>query len=58
MIAALVTADLPAGAWSSELVQSFFHGERVAYLVLAAIVAVTATYGSLRLTDSRATEEH
>ncbi len=39
MIAALVTTDLPAGVWSSDLVQSFFHGERTTYLVLAAIVA-------------------
>ena len=30
---------LPAGAWSSALVQSFFHGERSPYAVLAVVVA-------------------
>ena len=58
MLAALVTADLPAGTWSAALVRSFFHGEQVTYLVLAALVGVVATYGSLSLTDSRATDEH
>ena len=57
MIAALVTTDLPAGVWSSGLVQSFFAGERAAFLVLAVVVAVVATYGSLRLSDSRVVEE-
>ena len=47
-----------AGVWSTELVQSFFHGERVTFLVLAAIVGLVATFGSLSLTDSRSTEEH
>ncbi len=58
MIAALVTSDLPVGVWSSTLVQSFFHGEQITYLVLAAIVGLVATYGSLSLTDSHATDEH
>lgn len=58
MIAALVTTALPPGAWSSDLVHSLFHGERVTYLVLAAIVGLVATFGSLSLTDSHATEEH
>ena len=58
MIAALVTTSLPPGIWSAELVQSLFHGERVTFLVLAAIVGLVATFGSLSLTDSRSTEEH
>nr|AIA16455.1 Major Facilitator Superfamily [uncultured bacterium] len=58
MIAALVTTGLPPGIWSTELVQSLFHGERVTFLVLAAIVGLVATFGSLSLTDSRSTEEH
>jgi hypothetical protein len=58
MIAALVTAHLPAGAWSSQLAQSLFHGERLTFLLLAAIVGVVATYGSLSLTDSHSTDEH
>ena len=35
MIAVLVTTQLPAGTWSSDLVASFFHGERITYAVLA-----------------------
>ena len=31
LIAALVTTQLPAGTWSSDLVESFFHGERITY---------------------------
>jgi EmrB/QacA subfamily drug resistance transporter len=58
MIAALVTTTLPSGVWSPDLVQSLFHGERVTFLVLAAIVGLVATFGSLSLTDSRSTEEH
>jgi uncharacterized membrane protein YraQ (UPF0718 family) len=58
LIAALVTTQLPAGTWSSALVASFFHGERITYAVLALIVGVIAVGGALTLTDSRATEEH
>jgi EmrB/QacA subfamily drug resistance transporter len=58
MIAALVTRSLPAGLWGDELVASFFHGERITYIVLAAIVGVVATYGSMNLSDSHATDEH
>jgi MFS family permease len=58
LIAALVTVSLPAGVWGHELVESFFHGEAVAFAVLAAFVLVLAGWGSLTLTDSRATEEH
>ena len=35
LIAALVTVSLPDGRWSSHLVASFFHGERVTYAALA-----------------------
>ena len=57
LIAALVTSTLPAGAWSSDLVASFFHGERVTYAVLAVIVGVVAGWGALTLTDSRSVDE-
>ena len=57
MIAALVTTQLPAGTWSTDLVASFFHGERITYGVLAVIVGLIAGFGALTLTDSRATEE-
>lgn len=57
LIAALVTTQLPAGTWSSALVASFFHGERITYAVLAVVVGLVAAGGALTLTDSRATEE-
>ncbi|MEW2520010.1 MFS transporter [Actinacidiphila alni] len=57
MIAALVTAKLPAGTWSDGLVASFFHGERVTYAVLAVVVGLIAAGGALTLTDSHSTEE-
>ncbi len=58
LIAVLVTAILPAGTWTNELVQSFFHGERVVFSVLAVVVGAVAALGSLSLTDSHETEEH
>lgn len=58
LIAALVTTQLPDGVWSSALVQSFFHGERLTYAVLAAVVGLIATAGALSLTDSHRTDEH
>ncbi|MBV9952035.1 MAG: MFS transporter [Acidimicrobiia bacterium] len=58
LIAALVTARLPAGTWSDALTASFFHGERIIYAVMAVIVGVLATTGALTLTDSRSTDEH
>ncbi|MET9566889.1 MFS transporter [Streptomyces tauricus] len=57
MIAALVTTRLPAGVWSSSLVHSFFHGERITYAVLAVIVGLVAAGGAASLTDSRSAEE-
>ncbi|MFS0884451.1 MFS transporter [Aeromicrobium sp. 179-A 4D2 NHS] len=57
LIAALVTATLPSGVWSSALVASFFAGERITYAVLAVLVGVISGWGALTLTDSRVTEE-
>jgi hypothetical protein len=57
LIAALVTTQLPAGTWSSELVASFFHGERITYGVLAALVGVVSAAGALTLSDSHVTDE-
>jgi MFS family permease len=56
-IAALVTTQLPAGSWSSDLVTTFFHGERVTYALLAVVVGLVTVAGARTLTDSRATEE-
>ena len=58
LIAALVTSVLPQGVWGPELVASYFHGERVAFGILAVVVGVVVAYGSLQLTDSHETEEH
>ena len=58
MIAVLVTTVLPGGGWSSELVSSYFRGERIAFLTLAVVVGVAAGWGALTLTDSHATDEH
>lgn len=57
LLATLVVQVLPAGTWSAELVQSFFDGERVVFLVLAVLAGGIAAYGASTLTDSRATEE-
>lgn len=57
LIAALVTTTLPGGTWSPELVHAYFAGERIIYLAVAVLVGVIATFGSLSLTDSHATEE-
>ncbi|MET3961508.1 EmrB/QacA subfamily drug resistance transporter [Marmoricola sp. OAE513] len=57
MIAALVTTSLPAGTWSSALVRSFFHGERITYAVLAVVVGLVAGLGALTLTNSHSVEE-
>ena len=56
-IAALVAVSLPTGVWSSAFVDTFFHGERVAYTVIAVIVALVAGGGALALTNSHNTEE-
>ena len=58
LIATLVTVSLPDGKWSSHLVASFFHGERITFAVLAVVVGLVAGWGALTLTDSRSTEEH
>lgn len=57
LIAVLVTTRLPAGAWSADLVASFFHGERLTYAVLAVVVGLVAGLGAATLTDSRSVEE-
>ncbi|MFJ4435670.1 MFS transporter [Streptomyces sp. NPDC088923] len=57
LIATLVTTRLPSGVWSGDLVRSFFHGERITYAVLAAIVGLIAAGGALTLTDSHSVEE-
>jgi MFS family permease len=57
LIATLATTALPAGTWSTELVASFFHAERVTFAALAVVVGLIAGWGALTLTDSRSTEK-
>jgi hypothetical protein len=57
LIAALVTTQLPAGVWSSALVASFFHGERITYAVLAVVVGLVAAGGAFTLTSSHSVED-
>lgn len=58
LLAVLVTTKLPAGVWSSDLVASFFRGERITYAILAVVVGLVAAGGALTLTDSHTVEEH
>ncbi|MFD7736146.1 MFS transporter, partial [Kitasatospora phosalacinea] len=58
LIATLVTTQLPNGTWNNTLTTSFFHGERITYTILAAIVGLITTLGALTLTNSHTTEEH
>ncbi|TWE10037.1 MFS transporter [Rudaeicoccus suwonensis] len=58
LIAALVTAVLPTGRWSAELVASFFHGECITYAVLAVVVGVISAAGAFTLTNSHVLEEN
>ncbi len=58
LLAALVVTVLPLGAWSPALVASYFHGERVAYLLLTVLVGLVAVLGALTMDDSRSAEEH
>lgn len=57
LIAALVVTVLPLGAWSPALVSSYFHGERVAFVVLAVMVGVVAFLGAATLDDSHSADE-
>ncbi|HCS57858.1 MAG TPA: MFS transporter [Gordonia polyisoprenivorans] len=57
IIAAVVTTQLPAGTWGADLVESFFHGERLTYGILAVVVGVVTAVGAMALTNSRSTQE-
>ena len=57
LVAVLVTTTLPAGAWSSELVTTVLHGERVVLGVLAVAVGLVVGWGASHLTGSHGLEE-
>ena len=54
----MVTAVLPNGVWSPDLVASYFHGEQVLFTVLAIAVGLIAGFGAVTLTGSREVDEH
>ena len=56
-LAALVATQLPSGVWTGAFTETFYHGERIAYAVLAVVVGLVAGGGALALTNSRNTEE-
>lgn len=58
LIAVLVTAVLPAGTWSPQLVSSFFAGERLVFTILAIAVGLISGIGALSLSNSHSTDEH
>ena len=58
LIAVMVTAVLPGGVWSADLVASYFHGERVLFTVLAIAVGLIAGLGAATLRSSRDVDEH
>ncbi|RHA39789.1 MFS transporter [Cellulomonas rhizosphaerae] len=58
LIAVLVTTVLPDGVWGSDLVASFFHGERIVFVSLAVVVGLAVGAGSLSLSSSRSVDEH
>ncbi len=58
LIAVMVTAVLPNGVWSPDLVASYFHGEQVLFTVLAIAVGLIAGFGAVTLTGSREVDEH
>lgn len=49
LLAALVVTVLPLGAWSPDLVDSFYRGERIAFLVLTVLVGAVALVGAASL---------
>ncbi|WP_420121334.1 MFS transporter [Nakamurella sp.] len=49
LIAALVVTVLPLGAWSPELIDSFYRGERIAFLALTVLVGAVALAGAATL---------
>lgn len=57
LIATLIATVFPVGVWSSEFVALFFHGERIAFLVMAVVVGMVAIGGALVLTDSKVAED-
>lgn len=58
VLATVVGAALPVGAWDAGQIDSFVHALHIAFAVLAGIVVLTAAIGLGSLTDSTSTEEH
>ncbi|MBR7540308.1 tetracycline resistance MFS efflux pump, partial [Mycobacterium tuberculosis] len=45
-LAALVATQLPSGVWTGAFTETFYHGERIAYAVLAVVVGLVAGGGA------------
>lgn len=58
LIAVLVTKNLPNGLWNTDLVASFFHGERISFILLAVVVGIIAGWGAFTLTNARTVEDN
>lgn len=56
--AAVIGAHLPTTAWSAALTAGYLHGLRIAFGLIAAVVAVIAVIGVRSLGDSTTLEEH
>jgi len=57
LIAVLVVKVLPNGTWNDTLVRSFYHGEQIAFFILAVLAGMFALFGSAMLSRSRKAEE-
>ena len=58
LITVLVTATLPEGTWSPNLVASYFHGEQVLFTILAIAVGLISGIGALSFTNAHTTDDH
>lgn len=56
--AAVMGGSLPLGTWSAPVTESFLHGQRIGFALLAGLVVVIAVVGGRALSNSTATEEH
>lgn len=56
--AAVMGASLPTGRWSAAVVEEFLRSQRIAFAILAGLVALITVVGGRTLTGSRSTDEH
>ena len=56
VMAIVVGVDLPHGAWSDAVVDTFVHSQRIAFTIIAGLLTVTAAIGLRTLSNSHDTE--